>query len=70
MTIDLPSPAAPAEGTSLPPPRPFGEAHTVTLPVGSRSALVAGGALSLMPEIQSVRVAIVPAAAGALTVTF
>ena len=70
MPIDLPSPTAPSEGTSLPPPRAFGEAHTLTLPVGSRSALVAGGALLARPDAQALRVAIVPAAAASLTITF
>jgi hypothetical protein len=54
----------------LPPPRAFGEANTLTLPVGSRSAVVAGGALVAMPGAQPLRVAIVPAAAALLTITF
>jgi len=74
MTIDLPSQGTSAEGTSLPPPRPFGEPNTLTLSRartgGGESAVVAPGGALPAHGLQPLHVAIVPASAASLTITF
>lgn len=45
MTSHIQGPGVQPEGTSLPPPRPFGDANTLTLP--RRRAREHGGVLAL-----------------------
>lgn len=47
MTSHTPGSGAQPEGTSLPPPRPFGEANTLTLPRRRRHAPGQGSVVGL-----------------------
>lgn len=47
MTSPTPGSSAQPEGTSLPPPRPFGEANTLTLPRRRRHAPGQGSVVGL-----------------------
>lgn len=49
MTSHTPGSGAQPEGTSLPPPRPFGEANTLTLPRRRRHAPGQGSVVGLTP---------------------
>jgi len=74
MTTHVQGPAAQPDATSLPPPRPFGETSTLTLPRRRRSAGGQGGVVALgpLPEEgrQVLSAAIMRTDATPLTITF
>jgi len=73
-TIDVQGPGAQPEGTSLPPPRPFGETSTLTLPRRRRAAGGQGGVVAILAspveDRQGLSAAIMRADATPLTITF
>lgn len=75
MTIEIPASGAEAEASALPPPRSFSETSTLTVRQGHR-ALAAGwdtlaaGWIQGSADGRPLRVAIVAADPGALTLTF
>lgn len=74
MTSHTQGSGAQPEGTSLPPPRPFGEANTLTLPRRRRHAPGQGGvvALTAVPDAggEVLRAGIMRVDATPLTATF
>lgn len=53
MTSHTPGSGAQPEGTSLPPPRPFGEANTLTLPRRRRHAPGQGSVVGLTADAEA-----------------
>lgn len=73
MTSHTQASAAHPEGTSLPPPRPFGDANTLTLPRRRRrgaQGVVVGLAAATDPGAAVLRAEIMRVEAVALTITF
>lgn len=74
MTSHTPGSGAQPEGTSLPPPRPFGEANTLTLPRRRRHAPGQGSVVGLtsVPDAGGavLRAEIMRVEATPVTVTF
>ncbi|MHB1123104.1 MAG: hypothetical protein ACYC0T_10340 [Ramlibacter sp.] len=74
MTSQTPGSGAQPEGTSLPPPRPFGEANTLTLPRRRRHAPGQGSVvgLTVVPDAGGavLRAEIMRVEATPLTATF
>lgn len=75
MNIELSEAVTAAEGTSLPPPRRFGETNTMTLPRGRRAAAQRGMMARVIEaaaagEPGHTRTAVVAADASPLTITF
>lgn len=74
MTSHTPGTGVQPEGTSLPPPRPFGEANTLTLPRRPRRSPGQGSVVSLTSAGEAtstmLRAGIMRVEAAPLTVTF
>lgn len=75
MTIETPAPGPEAEGSALPPLRAFSDANTLTVRQGPLAPAsgwntMAAGWIEGSAEGRSLRVAVVAADPGALTLTF